>query len=194
MPLYWCGPAGGWQGAELLDATKEAAKHGGLEDSFVVGIEVNHGEFVNSVVLNLRQGATGENWDLQLGGMRVGKREYIVLNRGEFVSGIWGASGQFVDSIAIELSSSMSGRVTRTFGPFGGAESAGVMDLMVAGEASATVGGVARRRRGHRNRRYPWSVGSLRRFDRGHHAAASVKGERVCGSNQGAVRTTYATV
>jgi hypothetical protein len=121
MPLYWCGPAGGWQGAELLDATKEAAKHGGLEDSFVVGIEVNHGEFVNSVVLNLRQGATGENWDLQLGGMRVGKREYIDLNRGEFVSGIWGASGQFVDSIAIELSSSMSGRVTRTFGPFGGA-------------------------------------------------------------------------
>jgi hypothetical protein len=102
------GPAGGEGGTEFAD--KELP-----EGASVVGVKIRHGRWIDGIELLYRT-ADGKEEGLGWHGGEGGEEETFRLEEGEYITGITGKAGTYIDSLTIVTNK----RRSKTYGGDGG--------------------------------------------------------------------------
>jgi hypothetical protein len=102
------GPAGGEGGTEFTD---EAPPRGAR----VVGVRVRHGRWIDGIEL-IDKTADGQEQGLGWHGGEGGEEETFRLEEGEYITGITGKAGTYIDSLRIVTNR----RTSKTYGGDGG--------------------------------------------------------------------------
>ena len=113
------GPAGGNGGTKFADQQLPKGAR-------IVGVKVRHGRFIDGIEL-LYKTTEGKEEGLGWHGGDGGEEETFLLEEGEYITGIRGKSGLYVDSLTIVTNK----RESKTYGGDGGDYS---FDLQKSGE------------------------------------------------------------
>jgi hypothetical protein len=102
------GPVGGEGGTEFADKPLPSGAR-------VVGVKIRHGRWIDGIEL-LYKTADGKEEGLGWHGGQGGEEETFLLEDGEFITGITGKAGTYIDSLTIVTNK----RKSKTFGGDGG--------------------------------------------------------------------------
>jgi hypothetical protein len=115
------GPAGGEGGEEFADKELPAGAR-------VVGVKIRHGLYIDGIGL-LYKTADGKQESLGWHGGDGGDEETFLLEDGEFITGITGKTGEYVESLTIVTNK----RKSKTYGGDGGEGGEKAFDLQKSG-------------------------------------------------------------